>query len=602
MLLVFVIVYLCFLNLIIGKFALNHHEVGPISKVLFNVADEFLVKQKISFNIFAVNIDSTHSWDVLSDFMKNNNEQFKYILFVHRRFDESHRFFMTQTNILFVPSLNLFYILEKSFKIILFNDRPSKFIVYIPNLTFDDLESFLDSIYYPELNIFSGSFIHFSFFITNEAETVTLSTFEWFSSNECNNIYLKKLNVFDKKSLKWRSELKNYEKFLNYHGCELVMMLPLVTLDSVNYHPSGYILKSKSDSNDKMVGITPIIFEITSQFHNFTTDFQGVQMDDSWENVENPTEIVESNNTDQKITNVYFEVLTMYNIYQGVATSNVVANHKVLMFVTPAEKYTQYEKFFLPFDLQTWILVSITFVLTFVMIFVINLLSKSVQSLFYGQNVDTPIWNVISIFFGISQTELPTKNFSRFILVLFIYFCLIFRTCFQSKFFEFLTSEPRRSPPESIDDLIDRGYSVLTMSQTFKFCSNTYRKELWPNIKVLSPNAFDYAHFKQASNSSAKIALCIDEFYHDSQEFIHQKNFGWNQLKDTVLYTTYDVFLFIDNSFYFQMFKKVINDLIPTGIMNHLIEYNYTKKIKFDKIEKEPQVLNVDDLLFGFKI
>jgi hypothetical protein len=50
------------------------------------------------------------------------------------------------------------------------------------------------------------------------------------------------------------------------------------------------------------------------------------------------------------------------------------------------------------------------------------------------------------------------------------------------------------------------------------------------------------------------------------------------------------------------MIKKIINELIPTGIMNYLIENYYTKNLKFDEIEKNPQVLNVDDLLFGFKI
>ena len=45
-----------------------------------------------------------------------------------------------------------------------------------------------------------------------------------------------------------------------------------------------------------------------------------------------------------------------------------------------------------------------------------------------------------------------------------------------------------------------------------------------------------------------------------------------------------------------------INNLIPTGIMTHLIENFYTKKWKFKKSETEPKVLSLDDLLFGFNI
>ena len=118
----------------------------------------------------------------------------------------------------------------------------------------------------------------------------------------------------------------------------------------------------------------------------------------------------------------------------------------------------------------------------------------------------------------------------------------------------------------------------------------------------MSPKDFDYVYHTQSTNSSAKMALCIDEFYHNHQEYYLERSIDWNQLKDAVIYTTYDAFLFIDNSFYFQMLKKIINDLIPTGVMNHLIENHYTKKINFLKTEKDPQVLSVDDLLFGFNI
>jgi len=47
---------------------------------------------------------------------------------------------------------------------------------------------------------------------------------------------------------------------------------------------------------------------------------------------------------------------------------------------------------------------------------------------------------------------------------------------------------------------------------------------------------------------------------------------------------------------------NVIDDLIPTGVMNHLIEKYYTKTWKFAKVGKEPQILTLDDLAFGFNI
>ena len=167
-----------------------------------------------------------------------------------------------------------------------------------------------------------------------------------------------------------------------------------------------------------------------------------------------------------KVPDVYFEMSYFMRMNPRLLLSNVVTNLNLYVFVTPGDKYTPYEKFILPFDIQTWILLFVTFMITFLTIVIINRLSKTTQTIVYGVNVATPIWNVLRIFFGISQTKLPSKKFSRFILMMFIFFCLIFRTCFQSKFFEFMTSEPRYPPPKTIYELRERHYKLYTLKAT----------------------------------------------------------------------------------------------------------------------------------------
>jgi predicted neutral ceramidase superfamily lipid hydrolase len=160
--------------------------------------------------------------------------------------------------------------------------------------------------------------------------------------------------------------------------------------------------------------------------------------------------------------NVVFFVYGLNDLIQRpIRMTNTFEEVKMLVVTTPADAYTPYEKLLLPFDTETWILLLVTFLMTFVTILIINKLSIKAQSIVYGQQVETPIWNVVSIFFGVSQTKLPTENFSRYILTLFIVFCLIFRTCWQSKSFEFMTSEPRRAPPRTPQDLIDMNYTLM---------------------------------------------------------------------------------------------------------------------------------------------
>lgn len=80
-----------------------------------------------------------------------------------------------------------------------------------------------------------------------------------------------------------------------------------------------------------------------------------------------------------------------------------------------------------------------------------------------------------------------------------------------------------------------------------------------------------------------------------------KKSHGWNKL-DTVLFTSQDVFYFYGASYYTRMFIKILDNLIPTGVLKYLIEEHYTKKWKFAKVEKGPKILAVDDLAFGFNI
>ena len=106
----------------------------------------------------------------------------------------------------------------------------------------------------------------------------------------------------------------------------------------------------------------------------------------------------------------------------------------------------------------------------------------------------------------------------------------------------------------------------------------------------------------QSQNESAKLALTVDEFYVNHINFRLKSTIEWNKLEDTILFTSQDAFCFYGTAYYTRMLLKIIGDLIPTGIMNHLIEEQYTKKWKFGKVGKEPQVLKMVDLAFGFNI
>jgi len=393
---VIIVVHLTFCSCSLQYFVKNP-DIATILNVLHDIFGEFYLKSHLHIDIATIKVKSTFLLDILDDLMSKNDGKFVTLIFTE---------FVLQTLIFrkyffIIESIYDLYYVEEMYKIGRFSDVPIYIFALIYNLTFDQLKVSPIHLSYSDLSQPYSTIFQYTYFITNEADTVTLSTVEWFSPHGCDQPFLNNLNVFNKKSRKWISKLKNYEKFLEYHNCELVMVLP-VPFDNENYHMSGYAILDIKHTSFKVYGITPIIFEIASENYNFTVDYQPCIMTEYWirnEDITGSVRILKINKT-AKQPHVHFEILPLESITADIATSNVVANLDGYMLVTPAEKYTPYEKFLLPFDFMTWILVLTTFLVTFVSILCINHFSKSTQSLVYGHKVDTPFSGVESCLSG----------------------------------------------------------------------------------------------------------------------------------------------------------------------------------------------------------
>jgi len=254
-------------------------NVTTISQVLHDIVDEFLLKENIKFNIKVFHKISQLQEDILTDFMSKTGSKFNYRLtFDDLRLDKRANS-LNHSNIIAIRSLeDIFHITETHF-VVRYPNQPIKYFVLVPSFTFDQLKNswINDKNYAEEISVFAGTMIFYSYFITNEIDTVTLSTIEWFSPHGCSTPNLRKINTFNKKSIKWAKKLKNYEKFLNYHGCELVMMLPVPEANA-NYQTSGFAILDPSLTEFSSIGISPAVFQISSKFYNFTPQYQPVFM------------------------------------------------------------------------------------------------------------------------------------------------------------------------------------------------------------------------------------------------------------------------------------------------------------------------------------
>jgi hypothetical protein len=105
----------------------------------------------------------------------------------------------------------------------------------------------------------------------------------------------------------------------------------------------------------------------------------------------------------------------------------------------------------------------------------------------------------------------------------------------------------------------------------------------------------------QSQNSSAKIAIVIDNIAISYYETEYEGRDPWNQLDDRLFACNIGI-AFQHSAFYFRMIKDTVDKLTDTGVVRHLIKTRVLIRRKYPQDEPEPKVFDVDDLLFGFNI
>lgn len=130
--------------------------------------------------------------------------------------------------------------------------------------------------------------------------------------------------------------------------------------------------------------------------------------------------------------------------------------------VTKGLPYSPTEKMILPFDQISWILIITTLLIGIAAIVAITMIiPKDIAELLIGNSTAHPLFNLVSIFFGIGMIRVPNENCARFLLMIFILYCIVIRTAYQGKMFEFMTGDMRKPTPKTFKELVEREIPIL---------------------------------------------------------------------------------------------------------------------------------------------
>jgi hypothetical protein len=130
----------------------------------------------------------------------------------------------------------------------------------------------------------------------------------------------------------------------------------------------------------------------------------------------------------------------------------------LIIMIPMGDQLSSFEKLFRPFQNIVWIFLLLTFGSGALVIAMINCQKQKVKNFIFGDKIRNPYLNMINIFVGGSQHILPRRNFARSLLMMFLLFCLVQRSIYQSSLYLFLQSDGRNPPVATIDEMMEKNF------------------------------------------------------------------------------------------------------------------------------------------------
>ncbi|KAG5672142.1 hypothetical protein PVAND_002296 [Polypedilum vanderplanki] len=542
------------------------NKCDAISQAITDVIEEFFIKQNIKFNIRVIQpVSSTYSQIIDETLTKMKKSQLVYTTNQKIKSNKT-KIFLKSAAVLFVDeTMQKIEKLEltKNINLISVNSINSKFLIYK-----ETCGNLISSNVLYDNNITRAAFSMYSYFICQQNyETINLLTHSWFEYNSCDKRKVLTINRFDLKTKKWKKPLKNHQKFKNLNGCEIIIK------ESTSYY-------YRYDRSGKLIAAYEPFWRMLAKYANFTLRMK-----------------------DMHQTNAHCIIYYIRKERER-AVASPFTSISVDLITTSGESFSDYEKLLLPFDLITWMFLICTFGIAFFIIFIINQMNQNIKEFVYGKEIKTPSLNVISTFFGYSQTKLPKTNFARFILINFVIFCFMVRTLYQGVIFDYMNSDMRKAQPQTIDEVFERGYKILAHNtHTTDLFYYSIKKEWQKQIfrYAIRPEKIISDMCEILVNDEPKIAILTNDRHTMFVNFFCKKTHY--KIKETA-FTIPVGFGMTPNHYLYETVENIIQPMIEHGFLKYFYDFwaywYFIKSKPADSNNSKP--LSLNDLGFCFNI
>ena len=294
-------------------------------------------------------------------------------------------------------------------------------LVYVPGLTTSDIVKTFQNGYLID---------HVNFLMHETDNSIELVTAYMFTPQACKKLQLKTINRFDLQTLEWDNSIFYPNKYENFYGCELI-----VTKNSDNFF--GFIYYNLLEMTFK----EQLNAKLTHSSY------------DTWDC--------------ERCDLISYETSLLFDEFVAGVVSDAVSFHSFRILIGPGEPYTDLERMFMMFDFQLWVAIAVTFFIALIATLALSFTSRKFRNIIVGRYNQNPTVNLISTFLSGSQYRTPGRNSARFLLILFIIWSLIIRTCHQSMLFKLMQSDLRRPTIKTLDEFFKSNLSFYNWDTTF---------------------------------------------------------------------------------------------------------------------------------------
>lgn len=372
----------------------NFIDCNVISQAISDVIDELYVKRSENFDIITFGDDLTEVEKIVES-LKN--------IAPHRilkiKSDTKWNFKIFNSGVLLFDSVTSL----QSFghKAVLSNKFPKKFffLTFCQNVTHKEVL---------EINR-NSSLLHYQSFLIEQKDFLTFNNVVFYTDRACNKSQLIEVNRFYKKSRKWVYDKKIPDEFKDFHGCRL-------NIGMKHQAPAAaYDLHSDMATLANVWGYNTIIIQNIAERLNFKISYNPF----FWQS---QTYL----NQSMPIDYLMFSEPIQYIGYGKSFISETYFTTSSTVMVPPGIPYSSFEKLFLPFEVEVWMLLVFVVGVASGVIFVLQFLPKHAQK-FVAGDANSLEMNLIAHSLGGCQKKVPRYNFARFILINFVLFSIVMR-------------------------------------------------------------------------------------------------------------------------------------------------------------------------------